>query len=533
MISNEEMAKYRKQGKVIGISDERVVIQLPNGAKVSKKRTPVADKPVSMDDFDDLTVTATTSLGLQAIEACQQLIVEPHKHVRKDVAPEETQLDLEQVLATDKAVSLEEMLPPSRLDGGELSFSGAEKEIIATLEAQHAKLAPSSMKMFMECYASLLPPKHPLPERVSPYAEEGTKAHELFAMGSTVLMKEGVDAALMAVAEAPGYDAEKREHISDLIQLIDRIIKKIGKDCILTTLIEERVQFSTHIYGTIDFGILYVKDNKKKIYALDLKYGKGIAVRAEDNWQLMTYILAIINSKNWDATEAVAAIYQPRNRDEHADPLEQWTIDQPTLKKARANLKRFEKMALKVQAGTKKPKEHFGPQCTFCKRKAECKTYAKNSSAPGLVELDRAPALVKTPAPATMTDEQLDTVLSNADQIRAFLKAVEEYAAGRYFSSMPLPGWKLVAGRSTRKWLENELEVAAYLKNVGVENPWRQSLLGITEIEKRIGKGKIDAVVRKSIPKPKLVSEDDKRQALPKEDATELLTALDTEDDEV
>lgn len=415
--------------------------------------------------------------------------------------------------------------------------------LVHVVEPAHAKLAPSSMKMFKSCYASLLPLEHPTLERYSPYAAEGTAAHELFATAATVLLRDGPSMALGIVEFAQAkegehpYTDEMRMHCRELILLCDRILTKIGKDCILSTLIESRVKFSEHIYGTIDFGILYVKDNKKKIYALDLKYGKGTPVRAEGNEQLLTYVLAMIETHSWDAAEAIIAVYQPRNTDEHLDPLDLWQIDAAVIKKARRELRRFETIALKVMSGDRKAKECVGDWCKFCKRKdaMECKSYAKAARIPGMIELDKATPLIKTPVMHALSEDQLDFICRNSERVRTFLKEVETYVATRCLSANPLKGWKLVGGKTVRKWLENEVAVAAELEKLGVVNPWKQVLKGIGEVEKVLGKAAaktaLAPLTRRSSPKPKLVTEDDPRPAITN-DSADLLTCLDEEEAE-
>lgn len=476
MLNKDELAYIRGKGRITVMGSDYVMIRTPNNGSLR--------------------------LGFDEVRAALQVEEAPDP-VQVEEAPKE--------------------VPVIKPDIPEVTLNVTNVEVGKDIKLEdpvHAKLAPSSMKMFKNCYASLLTPTIPIPELASPYAQEGTNAHELFASGAAIMLKHGLEAALAELPNIPvDKDEEMLEHITSLLVHCDKLIKAIGKDCILSILIEKKVNFSKHIYGTIDFGILYVKDNKKKIYALDLKYGKGVAVPAKDNEQLLTYVLSIIESENWDATEAVLAIYQPRNREHSEEPLDTYTIDGAYIKKARANLKRFETMALKVLNGTKKPKEKVGEWCMFCKRKAVCKQYAKDAAVPGLIALDKAPPLKKA---SELTDEQLNLVLKNADKIKSFIKAVEEYVAGRCATGKPLPGWKLIAGRSVRKWLENTSEVAVYLMKQGIENPYKNVLIGIGEAEKQLGKNKalLEPVTIKAVPKAKLVEESDPRPALTNVDET-------------
>lgn len=394
-------------------------------------------------------------------------------------------------------------------------------------ERDHAKLAPSSMKMMMECLASIQPLEIPVPEVVSAYAEEGTRAHELLEQCLRDPKRKALDKC---------EDKEMRDHIKLGLEYLDKLIAGIGKEQIHSILIEDRVKYSEHIYGTLDVCILYIRKGERRMYVFDLKYGKGLPVPAENNAQLLTYAVAAAKTHSWEPARATIAIYQPRNSEESDTPLDQWVTDLKTLRAWDRKLKSLEKKALKVLNGESKPKAVAGDHCRFCKRKAVCPAYKKLATADGLIVLDKAAPLPMEPKtkaplkPEQLSDDQLSTILLNADAIRDFLKSVEEYAAKRYFAKQPVPGWKLVEGRSTRRWLENEEEIAAGLKSLGVGDPWAKKLRGITEIEKEIGKGKLNAFVRKPPGKPKLVVEADPRPAL-SNDATELLTTLVDEDD--
>lgn len=396
---------------------------------------------------------------------------------------------------------------------------------VAHAERAHAILAPSAAKMQMTCLASLVRPRKPLPEKESEYASEGTLAHEWFERvyygGKELLEKI--------------EDLEMRQHVEDFVDLINATADKIGRDKIVELCIEERVHFSDNIYGTVDVGILYIKEGEKKAYVLDLKYGAGIPVPAEKNVQLSVYFLALCETHNWDATAGTIAIYQPRNFQEDK-PLDQWEVKLDYIKSFRRKLKAFEKKALRVLSNEYKAKikEVPGDHCRWCKRLHECRGYADWASADGLVELSKARPLVpKQEDPVelvkALTDDQIERVLDAEPKIRKFLDAVVKYAIGRC-EIEPAFSRKLVPGRSQRKWLKAEDFVAAGLKKLGVKDPWKKTLRGITDIEGEVGKGMIDELTTQSEPSPKLVPYTDPRTAITQ--AVDLLQPLNTGEDD-
>ena len=82
-----------------------------------------------------------------------------------------------------------------------------------------------------------------------------------------------------------------------------------------------------------------------------------------------------------------------------------------------------------------------------------------------------------------------------------------------------IDGWKLVAGRSVRKY-SDELKVAETLQKAGFPEAmlYERKLLGITAMEKLVGKKKfaetLGDLIVKPAGKPVLAKESDKRPAL-------------------
>lgn len=376
-------------------------------------------------------------------------------------------------------------------------------------ERAHAPLAPSSMKMYMNCLASLIPPKHPVVRKESIYADEGTLAHEYFEK----VLNEGDHILKEIECE------EMRKHVEDFTNLIKGIIKKVGEQNVMNVLIEQRVHYTENIFGTVDCAILYIKNGVKKAYILDLKYGAGVAVTAQDNEQLLTYLLATCKEHKWDAQEATIAIYQPRNFS-NPFPLDQHLVTTKEIKDFDKRLRATEKKALKILNGNYKamPKESPGDHCRWCPRKVVCKGYTDFMAVPALLELDalpEEPSKLTFPALEELTDEQLSRIIEVEADIKEFLNAVCKYVIMRC-EQTGFPGYKLVPGKSQRQWSKDISveDFAKALKSRGVSDPFDLKLKGIGAIEKEIGKNKIDDLVTHSTPSPKLVKASDPRVGL-------------------
>lgn len=125
----------------------------------------------------------------------------------------------------------------------------------------------------------------------------------------------------------------------------------------------------------------------------------------------------------------------------------------------------------------------------------------------------------------SLTDAQVLSIMKRASQIKKFLEEVAEEAMARAMASKPVPGTKLVAGRSSRAWVPGaEAKIVAILEGDGEDistiadtlyEP--QKIKSPAALEKDIGAKKfasLESLVKKSDGKPTLVFEDDPRPAV-------------------
>lgn len=118
--------------------------------------------------------------------------------------------------------------------------------------------------------------------------------------------------------------------------------------------------------------------------------------------------------------------------------------------------------------------------------------------------------------PATLEDEEIEAVLAKADDLAAWVSDVKEFALQSAVSGKAWTGWKLVEGRSNRKYTD-EGAVAATVTAAGFD-PYEQKLLGITAMTSVLGKKQFESILGsltcKPMGKPTLVPESDKRPAM-------------------
>ena len=147
---------------------------------------------------------------------------------------------------------------------------------------------------------------------------------------------------------------------------------------------------------------------------------------------------------------------------------------------------------------------HCGEWCRFCKAKAECRERAEANLALAQYDFEEPPLL---------TDEEIAGILDKVDALTAWAADVKEYALQQAVSGTAFPGWKLVEGRSNRKYT-SEAAVAAAVEGAGFD-PYEKKLLGITAMQKLLGKSRFEELLAPYIEKPQgrptLVRSSDKR----------------------
>ena len=264
---------------------------------------------------------------------------------------------------------------------------------------------------------------------------------------------------------------------------------------------EQKLDFSKWVpqgFGTGDCVI--VADNILTV--IDFKYGVGILVEAEQNPQMMCYALGALAlfDSIYDIENVVMTIFQPRR-----DNISTYELSKKELLQwADEILSPAAQLAAKGEGEFK-----AGKHCRFCKVKATCRKRAEYN-----LELAR----YDFEMPANLEDTEIEVILSKADELAAWCSDIKEYAFQQALNGKQWNGWKLVEGRSVRKYI-NEDAVAETVKNAGYD-PYEHKVLGITAMTRMLGKAKFEnllsSFIEKPTGKPALVPKSDKRPSINK-----------------
>ena len=360
----------------------------------------------------------------------------------------------------------------------------------------HAILSASSSYRWLHC-----PPSARLCEsyadKGSDYAAEGTDAH--------ALCEYKLRQALGLEAEDPTenlawFNAEMDDYANGYAAYVLEQVETAKQVCAdPVVLIEQRVDFSRWVkdgFGTAD--ALIIADGTLKI--CDYKHGLGVLVRAEENPQLMCYALGALEvfDKIYDIDTVSMTIYQPRR-----DNVSTYELSKEDLYRwADEVLKPAAKLAFAGDGNFL-----CGEWCGFCKAKNECRARA---------EANLALAQYEFKLPPLLTDEDIEDILAKVDELVAWASDIKEYALQQAISGKEWTGWKLVEGRSNRKYV-NDTVVARVVQEAGFD-PYERKVLGVTAMQKLLGKSRFDELLSPYIEKPQgkptLVPESDKRPAM-------------------
>ena len=360
----------------------------------------------------------------------------------------------------------------------------------------HATLSASSSERWLNC-----PPSARLCEnyedRGSDYAAEGTDAH--------TLCEFRLKQALGMLAEDPignlsWYDTEMEECAQGYAAYVVELLETAKQTCSdPVVMIEQRVDFSRWVqdgFGTAD--CIVIADGVMSI--CDYKHGKGVEVSAVGNPQMRLYALGALEIFDgiYDIDQVCMTIFQPRKGNVSTDVIDKEAL----LEWANGDLAEKAKLAYEGRGDF-----HCGEWCRFCKAKAECRERAAAN-----LELAR----YEFEAPVLLENHEIADILGKIDALTAWANDVKEYALQQAINGKEWPGWKLVEGRSNRKYT-SEAVVAATVERAGFD-PYEKKILGVTAMQKLLGKSRFEELLAPYIEKPQgkptLVPDSDKRPAM-------------------
>lgn len=362
--------------------------------------------------------------------------------------------------------------------------------------SKHAFLSASASHRWLNC-----PPSaklcESLPDQTSSYAQEGTDCHELCAY----LVEKALGRNVTDPTEnLTYYNAEMQNCAEEYCSFVMEQLEAAKKHCKdPQVVVEQRLDFSRFVengFGTGDCVI--VADDV--LHIIDYKHGLGVLVEATNNSQLFCYALGALEIFDdlYDINEVKMSIFQPRRSN----------TDTFTIRKEDLLIWANEVLVPTAKLAYEgKGEFNAGDHCQFCKVKASCRKRAEYNLE--LAKYDFA-------MPATLDSIEIAAILPKIDQLISWGNDLKEFALKQAQSGTHYEGFKVVEGRSNRKYTD-EAVVAATVTDAGFD-PYEKKLLGVTAMTTLLGKKRFDellgGLIYKPPGKPALIPESDKRPAI-------------------
>lgn len=362
--------------------------------------------------------------------------------------------------------------------------------------ANHAFLSASASHRWINC-----PPSaklcEALPDKTSTYAQEGTDCHELCAYLVEKALGRNVKNPTPNLSY---YDAEMQNCAEEYCNFVMEQLEKAKSHCKdPQVMVEQRLDFSRFVengFGTGDCVI--VADDI--LHIIDYKHGLGVLVEAQNNSQLFCYAIGALEifDSLYDINEVKMSIFQPRRNN-----VDTFTINKDELLTwANEVLAPTAKLAYEGKGEFK-----AGDHCQFCKVKGTCRKRAEHN-----LEL----AKYDFEMPATLDEIEIAAILPKIDLLISWGNDIKDYALQQAQSGTHYEGFKVVEGRSIRKYTDESI-VADTVTKAGFD-PFEKKVIGITSMATLLGKKRFEELLGELIykppGKPALVPESDKRPAM-------------------
>ena len=371
------------------------------------------------------------------------------------------------------------------------------------MSREHAILSASGAHRWMVCTPSARLEEH-YPDTHSESASEGTFAHAFAELLLDELMKKidivSYKRKYKQMAKDQFWSKSLEEYVNEYVSyVVECYEESLQADEGAALLTEQRLDFSQWVpqgFGRGDAVI--IADGT--MHVIDLKYGKNVAVRAENNPQLRLYALGAYAELSclYNIDTVQMSIVQPRNGGISVEVL---SVEK--LLEWGNTVKTIAEVAIRGEGELV-----AGEHCRFCKAAVRCKKMAEK------MEKVKSTAL----SPDELTDDELAAILGEAENVLSWLHKVQDYALTEARDNgKKWPGFKLVEGRSNRIYTDEEAVaktlIGADYTEEDIYKP--RSLKGITDMQKLLGKKNfdslLDGLVAKPQGKPALVPESDKR----------------------
>jgi hypothetical protein len=321
----------------------------------------------------------------------------------------------------------------------------------------------STAKRVINCPGSVALCQKVPPKPSSKYADEGTLLHNVMAemLGQDKPLRELIGTEFNGIFLTPELAGEKVLPALEALNEIDAEVR-------LEFAVEEVVSFGEILPGVFGSCDLIGRIGDRAVI-LDWKFGDGVSVEAEENPQLMFYAAAAIR------TPKLEWVF------DGAKDIECIIVQPPSVKRWVASfdrIRQFERELVYAVKQSERPDAplHTGDHCRWCAAKPICPLMT------GAVDRALQQQIKELNA------SQLGEMLQRADVLEDWIRDLRGLALQVLESGNPVPGFKLVQKRATRKWVDEETAKAALVALLPITEVTETSLISPAQAEKKLKK---------------------------------------------
>lgn len=378
----------------------------------------------------------------------------------------------------------------------------------------HAKFAPSGLHRDIACPASKVLSAD-YPETSSIFAAEGTCGHEV--AHKAMLNGHKAEDYVGMTFDIDGFEISVDADMARYVQEYCDYVTLVADNG--TLLLEQKLPI-TNLTGEIEANgtadAVVIAGNT--LHVIDLKFGRGVEVMAEENAQLLAYAFAALDQFRFcgDFTSIVLHIVQPRRG--HIDV---WETTPERIAQFQVEVQQAVSRCEAAEADLQD--WHFGPSekaCQFCPAKGKCPALAQvvtNIVWDDFIDLTQP---LPEPMKREMDAESLGNAMAAIPLVKLWVTGVEEEVLLQMNAGKDIPGFKLVQGRQGNRAWSNEGEAACLLVDVLEDEAFEKKLISPTTAEKVLKKEYPDTWVdlqshiTRADGKPTVVPVSDKRPAI-------------------
>jgi len=321
----------------------------------------------------------------------------------------------------------------------------------------------STAKRVINCPGSVALCQKVPPKPSSKYADEGTLLHNVMAemLGQDKPLRDLIGSEFNGIFLTEELVADKVKPALEALNEIDAEVR-------LEFAVEEVVSFGEILPGVFGSCDLIGRIGDRAVI-LDWKFGDGVSVEAEENPQLMFYAAAAIRTPKLEwvfdgAKDIECIIVQPPS-------VKRWVTSFDRIRQ-------FERELVYAVKQSERPDAplHTGDHCRWCAAKPICPLMT------GAVDRALQQQIKELNA------SQLGEMLQRADVLEDWIRDLRGLALQVLESGNPVPGFKLVQKRATRKWVDEETAKAALAALLPITEVTETSLISPAQAEKKLKK---------------------------------------------